>query len=162
MVNKRALLDVLLQDLESTLKTLIASANSARDAATNVESKAESKWDTFGLESSYLAGAQAKRAEELRKSIMRLNQINFSETERASSVENRALVRVAVDGESERIFFVLPMAGGSKILFEGNEYTVITFDSPLGSELQGKEVGDAVEIRQKGKLVEFEILGIDE
>lgn len=157
---KKRLRDALLVQLEETLKSLIISAEAAKDAATNTESKAESKWDTFGLESSYLAGAQAKRAETMRQTILLLQKFDFPEDEKLSHVQVRAIVRVDVDGE-EKSFFILPFAGGNRLELGGQEYVVLTLDSPLGREMNERSVGDGFEFRQQGKLQEYEIVAIE-
>ncbi len=159
-MDKLKIFNRLLEQLESTLETLIASANDAKAAATDSESQAETKWDTFGLESSYLAGAQAKRAEELRVSISKLHAVNFSKEESFSVVGLRALVHVLVEGEEDRYFFVLPFAGGTKVSFEESEILIITPESPIAGQLMGKEEGDAFEMNVKGSSVEYEIVSI--
>ena len=57
------------QRLEADLALLLTAAEVARQAATHEESKAENKYDTRGLEASYLAAGQARRAEEIRRAL---------------------------------------------------------------------------------------------
>lgn len=44
--------------------------------------------------------------------------------------------------------------GLGRITFEGNEYFVISWDSPVGKQLKGKKVGESYEIN--GKLFKIE------
>ena len=55
--------------LADDLALLLAAAEDARQAATHEESKAENKYDTRGLEASYLAAGQARRAAEIRAAL---------------------------------------------------------------------------------------------
>ena len=68
-MNKKALIELVLIELKRQHQTLFNSALEAKSAATDEESKAENKYDTRGLEASYLAGAQAKRTTELEETI---------------------------------------------------------------------------------------------
>ena len=62
------------------------------------------------------------------------------------------------DGGNHRSLFLGPAAGGLKVDFNNNEVVVITPDSPLGRDLLGKEVGDVIEIKVEGSLIEYELL----
>ena len=64
-MSKDALIAAVLVRLEEDLKVAQDAARAARDAATHEESVAENKYDTFGLESAYLAEGQAKRVREI-------------------------------------------------------------------------------------------------
>ena len=51
----------LIKQINDELEVIKKSAEIAHDDATHEESRAENKYDTRGLESSYLAGAQMER-----------------------------------------------------------------------------------------------------
>jgi transcription elongation GreA/GreB family factor len=62
---------------------------------------------------------------------------------------------VEVGRGAERLFFLLvPAAGGLEILYEGNEITLLSPESPLYQALLGKGVGDMLEAPP------FRILGV--
>lgn len=159
-MNKRILLDHLLNELKANLEALVHAALVAKEAATGEESKAENKYDTRGLEASYLAGAQAKRAEELREMIYKLQKINLKDYDKNDPVGLASVVKVMIDQQAEKHFFVLPSAGGQKVVFEGTTYHVITPESPVGSLFLGKKREDSFQVKINQKEFEYEILSI--
>ena len=157
---KRQLVLLLLQQLQADLDALMLTAHIAKDAATSEESKAENKYDTRGLEASYLAGAQAKRAEEFKGVLQKLNQLkprNFAEGDK---INLTALVSVLINEEIERKFFILPGAGGTKLNLYGIDYHIVTTDSIVGQSLIGKSAGDVFEIKINNKLFEYVVLEV--
>ena len=157
-MDKRKILAKLNEQLKSTLETLIRAAEDAKEAATNEESQSENKYDTRGLEASYLAGAQAKRADELRIDIDKLSRLEINDYSDSSEIGLTALVQVEVDGEYIKWLFVLPIAGGTKLEVGGNEILVITPSSPIGELLLGKKYGDVFEFSVKNNTSEYEVL----
>jgi transcription elongation GreA/GreB family factor len=159
-MDKKKILDTLLNDLKSNLDALVDAALIAKEAATGEESKAENKYDTRGLEASYLAGAQAKRAEELRVAIFKLQKINLRSFSQDDAVGITAIVTVIVDGATKKDFFVLPSVGGHKVVAEGRTFHVITPESPVGSLFVGKKIKDFLQVEINKKVFEYEISNI--
>jgi transcription elongation GreA/GreB family factor len=159
-MGKQVILKTLVLQLESTLKDLIHTAQVARDAATNEESRPENKYDTRALEASYLAGAQAKRSEELKTAIQKLTLIKLREFHDEDDVTLTALVKVTVNKSTQKTFFILPSAGGTKVTVDGQEIHIITPDSAVGGALVGKSTGDDFELTVNGRAFEYEISGI--
>lgn len=156
-MNKQQLLIQVIAELEKNLDMLIATAIEAKEAATSEESKAENKYDTRGLEASYLAGAQAKRAAELKHQIKALKEIEIQNySDQASKIAVTSLVEVQTE-DDKKWFFLLPFAGGLNIK---NEVQVLTPSSPLGKSLIGQEVGGYFELRTNKQTKEYEILNI--
>lgn len=159
-MDKQKLLNVLVKDLKSNLDSLVQAAFVAKEAATSEESKAENKYDTRGLEASYLAGAQAKRAEDFKETIYKLQQLNLRIFQEADPVALTALIKVIIDEAAEKYFFLLPSAGGQKISHEGNIYHVITPESPVGKLFLGKKINDIFQVKMNLKEFEYEIVGL--
>jgi len=159
-MGKQTILKVLLQQLQATLEDVIHAAQIARDAATNEESRPENKYDTRALEASYLAGAQAKRSEELKSTIQRLSLINLPEFTDDDNVALTALVNVMIDGSTQKTFFLLPSGGGTKVHVDGREIHIITPDSLVGDALLGKSTGEDFELTINGREFSYEIRGI--
>ncbi len=157
-MNKSEIVERLIQDLEARLNLLIRAAVDAREAATGDEAKAENKYDTRGLEASYLAGAQAKRSEELTLELYNLKKYVLRKFDDTTPINLTALVTVLMNGEQERRFLILPYAGGSKIKIENEEIFVITPISSVGKLLLGKTVGDSFDLKSKENAVEYEII----
>lgn len=134
------------QCLLSTLRQEVHNAvNAARDAAeyaTNEESRAQSQWDTQGLEASYLAAGQASQARQWADAIENLQSEREDLLKSNSNVCLGALFSCSF-GDSVEYFFFAGTAGGQSILLDGQEVTVITAQSPLAGRLIGLKAGDS-------------------
>jgi transcription elongation GreA/GreB family factor len=157
---KKILMGSILEDLNANLVTLISTAQEAKSAATNSESKPENKYDTRGLEASYLAGAQAKRSHELEKVIFNLRSLMLREFSKNAVIDLTAIVQLQSNGEAMKWFFILPSAGGLKVSWDSIDFQVLTPESPLGSKLKGKKVGDEFSFRVKNQDMDYEILAL--
>jgi transcription elongation GreA/GreB family factor len=159
-LNKKDIFLAILKELQTTFDVIAKSAHEARDAATNEESKAENKYDTRGLEASYLAGAQAKRATEIQESIKKLTQLKVNDFDKATPIQITALVEVQVNDETRKWLFLLPYAGGVQIEFEGQSVQTLSPESPLGKKLIGSSVNDLIELKVGKSNNEYEILNV--
>ncbi len=140
---KAAVLDALQCALQQALDTALLGAERARDEATHAETRSEGKYDTRGLEASYLAAGQGARVMELRQALGGLHGV----THDAAAVGS--LVRV-----SGTWYFLLPSAGGATVTVDGEEVRVLTPRSPLGEVLVGLAPGDEVELAGRKLVVE--------
>ncbi len=118
----------------------------ARDTAagvTDAENKAENKYDTRGLEASYLAAGQGEQVEALREAVLMFQPTAFPVFAEGEEVAAGALVEGDIAGE--RLFYLLaPRAGGITCEFEGCEVTVLTPEAPLRQKLLGLKAGDTI------------------
>lgn len=159
---KEHILKALCAQLTADLDTLVQTALIAKEAATSEESKAENKYDTRGLEASYLAGAQALRSAELKKTLDQLHLLKMRDYSNDVPIHMTALVYTLVrdtfsETSTEKIFFLLPFCGGTKVKVDGEEYLSITAESNVGRALIGKSAGDSFDIKINGKTYEYEI-----
>src|SRR5580700_8804326 len=67
--DKARLVKEIVASLSASLGVLEKAARASHAEATHESSKAESKYDTRGLEAAYLAGGQARQAKEILDSI---------------------------------------------------------------------------------------------
>ncbi|CAI3789107.1 hypothetical protein AHFPHNDE_02795 [Pseudomonas sp. MM227] len=141
-MNKPALLQAIIERLTVDLDVAQRAAQTAYETATHEENVAENKYDTLGLEASYLATGQARRMEEIRHGLAKFRALQLRDLQ--AGIELGALV--ALDSESgvRQWFFLGPDAAGLKLDFEGCPVMVITPRSPLGQSLLGKSVDDEV------------------
>jgi hypothetical protein len=139
---------VVLQALISQLgKRVETSRNASLDAAsyaTDEESRAESKWDTQGLEASYLAAGQASQSRETAKALQRLLADRDALLKPISTVGVGALLCVDFGGGETETYFIAPVGGGEVIHEADESVTVLTPQSPLFTTLQGKVSGTEV------------------
>lgn len=168
-VNKTALRDAILQQLEQELARQTTAAESARDEAISEESQPENKWDTHSQEAAYLAEGQAKLAAEIGESIKIYGTLPLSSFGATDPIAVGAVV--ALENESgngsgaasgKRIWYFLgPRAGGLEVTIEGREIMVLTAQSPLGRQLLGKRVGDTVQSVGRGAPVPQRIVAVE-
>lgn len=140
MLEKSQVIDALIEKLRAEL---VAADQASRDAAayaTDEESRAESKWDTQGLEASYLAAGQAGQAKQLAEALSILQGQRSELVRPCSSVQRGALVQCKLGRVTEWFFFA-PSGGGETLTLDGTEVTVITADSPLAHRLLGLSAG---------------------
>ena len=158
-IAKQTIIDLILAELERQLSNADSAAKSAHEAATHPESSAESKWDTFGLESSYLAGAQASRAKELKDLLLFFRGLTMSDFEPKKKITAMAVVELDREGENEW-YFLVPKGIGMKLKLEQQDFWVVTCQSPIGKAMLNHKVGDAFELKIGGAQKEFEVLSI--
>jgi transcription elongation GreA/GreB family factor len=145
-MDKATLLSRIVTALETDVEVLRRAAQTAYEAATAEENIAENKYDTLGLEASYLATGQARRTAEIRQALLTYQQLLLREYDPARGVQVSNLVTLEDERGEQRLLFLGPEAAGLKI-GEGDELvTVITPRSPLGQQLVGKKVDDEVSL----------------
>jgi transcription elongation GreA/GreB family factor len=141
-MNKPALLQAIIERLTIDLEVAQRAAQTAYETATHEENVAENKYDTLGLEASYLATGQARRMEEIRQGLAKFRALQLRDFQ--AGIGLGALVALESATGARQWFFLGPDAAGLKLEFEGCPVMVITPRSPLGQSLLGKEVDDEV------------------
>ena len=140
-MNKSAIVQSIIAKLTHELERYAASAKAAHAEATHEQSKAENKYDTRGLEASYLAHGQSKQAAEVEQARADYEVLKLREFTAETPIDLTALVELTANGE-RCFYFIGPRAGGTEVEQAGHEILTITPQSPLGRELIGKKVGD--------------------
>ncbi|MGB0259598.1 MAG: hypothetical protein ACPGES_13180 [Coraliomargarita sp.] len=144
-MDKALFYKTLIKTLESELKHAIDASKDAADYATNEEAKAESQWDTQGLEASYLAAGQADQARQWAEAIEELQAEKHELLKLKNSVALGAYFKCDFGG-SEEFFFFAGVAGGHIVPMEGHDVTVITPQSPLAGRLLGLKKGESFQL----------------
>lgn len=139
-MNKAALIQKIIESLSAEIEAYSRSARTARDEATNEQSKAENKYDTRGLEASYLARGQSRQAMESVEAFQQYQELQPKEFTAKTPIGVGALIEIEASND-RTLYFLGPCAGGTEIQLEGREIFVITPQSPLGQELIGKLQG---------------------
>ncbi|NCG09273.1 MAG: transcription elongation factor GreAB [Verrucomicrobia bacterium] len=156
-MNKELFYNRLLETLRAEAKHAVEACKDAADYATNEESRAESKWDTQGLEASYLAAGQAGQAKQWADAVEELQSEREDLMRPNERVSLGALFRCGFDSGEEYYFFA-GVAGGHAVTVDGIEVTVITPQSELAHRLLGLRVGDSFELRngRTGRILSIE------
>ena len=153
--DKKAVLSLFQKTLSDKIKALSEEALSQKDAATNEESKAENKYDTRGLEASYIAQAYATRIKEMQEGLYFLNKTEVSPFNKKIKVGDIVEIfdiekNTAKDGNQ---YFVILPTGGIEIVYNGVQVRSLSLTSPLGSKLLGLE--DGVDLKLNKKTLEI-------
>lgn len=142
-MNKAAIVALVLEKLDVELERYARAAREAQAGATDEQSKAENKYDTRGLEASYLAHGQSRHALETSQARQQIAAMELRRFNAADAIQLGALVQLAAGGE-KWWHLLAPGAGGTEIFLDG-EITVITPGSPVGGKLMGRHKGDRVD-----------------
>ncbi|MFO2464069.1 transcription elongation factor GreAB [Pseudomonas sp. 15FMM2] len=156
-MNKHAVHQLILEKLVADLDIAQRAAQTAYETATHEENIAENKYDTLGLEASYLAAGQARRVEEIRQSLLRCETLNLHPYDDQRGIEVGSLLGLEDEHGRQQWLFLAPDAAGLKVDVVGQPVTVITPRSPLGKSLLGKFEGDEVEIVVAGARQQFAV-----
>lgn len=154
---KKTILDELIKRARVELVGLEASAKSNRDFATDPEFKAESKYDTRGLEASYLASAETKRVEELKLEIQILEEVDVAASKKLGEISIGALVEL-LHHDQKRFYFLIPTAGGTIIKVKDEAVLVVSVFSPIGNALMGLKQGDQFEVETPKETRSYQVL----
>jgi transcription elongation GreA/GreB family factor len=158
-MNKRALIQKIIAQLTSELGIYFRAAMNSRAEATHEQSKADNKYDTRGLEASYLARGQSKQAAELEAAITEFKKLEARQFAAGEGIGIGALVELQADGETA-FYFIGPRAGGTEVEHDKKEILVITPQSPLGAQLMEKKQGDKPQLLLAGRKQAAKIVSV--
>jgi transcription elongation GreA/GreB family factor len=159
-MNKRAVIKKIIAKLAGELEVYFRAAQFSRAEATHESSKAESKYDTRGLEASYLARGQSKQAAEIEIAIAEFEKLSVKKFGADEPIGPGALVELESGGEN-LFYFIGPRAGGTEILHDKKEILVITPQSPLGEQLLGKKSGDCPQLNLGNTRLPSRIIAVE-
>jgi transcription elongation GreA/GreB family factor len=158
-MNKAQLVKQIITSLIDSLGVLEKAARASHEEATHESSKAESKYDTRGLEAAYLAGGQARQAREILDSIKVYEALVTRDFASGEPIELTALVELDADG-THSTYFIGPKNGGLEIKHWRKEIMVITPQSPLGQNLVGRKAGQRWAAKLGGSTVKYHIVSV--
>ncbi|NWE42049.1 GreA/GreB family elongation factor [Pseudomonas yamanorum] len=156
-MNKHAVHQLVLDKLAVDLDITQRAAQTAYETATHEENIAENKYDTLGLEASYLAAGQARRVEEIKQALTLCQNMQLRPYDEKRGIEVGALLGLVDENDRQQWLFLAPDGAGLKVDVVGQPVTVITPRSPLGKSLLGKFEGDEVEILVGGARQQFAV-----
>jgi transcription elongation GreA/GreB family factor len=159
IVNKDALVKKIIARLAGELEHYSNAARAAHAEATHEQSKAENKYDTRGLEASYLARGQSRQAAETIQALKQFQELVVREFAPKDAIDVSALVELETRGERS-FYFIGPRAGGTEIVHEKKEVLVITPKSPLGQRLVGQKQGARLQIEVAGRRDDYRVVSV--
>ena len=156
---KHLVIKKIIATLQAELETYTRVAKASHAEATAEENRAENKYDTRGLEASYLATGQANKVVELEESIVAFEELMGRKFAKDEGIDVGALVELEQAGERTH-YFIGPSAGGTEVTCGKHEVLVITPQSPLGSQLQNRQPGDPLELMLAGTKQPVQIIEV--
>ena len=158
-MDKTLLLKQIVIRLGENLEVLERAARAAHTEATHESSRAESKYDTRGLEAAYLAGGQARQAREIMDSIKLYQSFTPRDFAPDDPIDLSAVVKLKTQNATA-LYFIGPKNGGLDVDYNGDEITVVTPHSPLGQNLIGKKSGASWTEKSGGSSVKYQIVQV--
>jgi len=150
--SKTALAEALRDRVTQELRTVRESQQAAQDGAIHEETRQEDPKDTRAIEAQYVARGLAERVEELQKTVAVLTHMRLDAFGADDPIDLTALVGLK-NGDGEKVYFLVPVAGGETLVLQGRTVQTLTPKSPLGLALSGKAVDDDVELDLPGRRV---------
>jgi len=130
--------------LNEELALSLKAARTAAAGATDEQSKPEGKYDTRGLELSYLAAGQGRQIAEATAAIEQLRILVLRDFGAKDPIDLGAIITLEITGVSKKdqpLYLLAPGGGGTEVKHAGRDVVVITPQSPLGKELKGRLQG---------------------
>ena len=142
-MNKTLLVQAITDALRDNFDALQESSRKTRSTGNDAENKAEGKYDTRSIEENYLADGFAHQAKGVVESLAVFKSMPLRSLDSTTPIQVSALVQVEFP-EERAWFFLAPAGGGTVVHVEGIEVTVLSLESPLGSQLIGLKVGNEI------------------
>jgi len=155
-MNKRTLIQGIIARLTEELAVYVKAAEASRAEATHESSKAENKYDTRGLEASYLARGQSRQMIELETALEAFQLLPVRTFAPAEAIDVGAFVELEQKGQCDA-YFIGPKAGGTEFEFAGQKVLIITLQSPLGAQLIGRKQGDLLKLNLPGSRTQYRV-----
>jgi len=156
--DKSEILSLIIPQLRDDLLILEQAVALARDTATHADCLGSSKYETMGLEASYLAQGQGTRLLEVERALEYFENLTIDDP--TDLIGLSSLIALDDEEGNRQLLWLAAEAGGLKIQYGQLIVTVITPKSPLGQALIGKCSGESFEINLAGKNRAYEVAKI--
>jgi hypothetical protein len=139
------ILNIVISTINDEIERLKTSFEASKNLSIDAPNRMQSRYDTMGIEAAWLSDGLAKKIEERKKELNILKSIQDAEISDVIGI--KSLIELKDDSNNKiSKYFLLPVAGGIKINYMGNEIMTISKDSPIAKELFGKKEGDSIEL----------------
>jgi transcription elongation GreA/GreB family factor len=159
-MDKFALTRSIISQLEAELALQTEAALGSREEATNEESRAEDKYDMRSQSAAYLAAGQAKLATDIASALAAWKALTLRPFGPGDEIASGAVVTLEAKGR-RAAYLVGPHSGGLEARDGESIATVVTGASPLGRQLLGRRVGDAVQIADRLGPVVHQVASVE-
>jgi transcription elongation GreA/GreB family factor len=158
-MNKAALIRKIVAELTAQLERYAGAASTARAEAIDEENQAEDKYDTRGLEASYLAAGQSRQMAETAEALQKFGALTPTRLHDGDPIDVGALVELKTRRE-QTLYFMGPSAGGTEVVHGKKTVLVLTPQSPLGAQLMGRKQGERLKMKVGGLMDDYTITSV--
>jgi transcription elongation GreA/GreB family factor len=159
-MDKFAIRDAVVAQLEAELARQTQAAHSSRDEATDPDSRAEGKFDMRGQSAAYLAAGQAKLTGEISAALAAYRALDFRPSAPREAIAVGAVVTLESRGR-RTAYFLGPARGGLDVEIDGVPVVVITAASFLGRSLLGQRPGHTLTVPGRGVPVAYTVTAVE-
>ncbi|SMF49310.1 hypothetical protein [Pseudobacteriovorax antillogorgiicola] len=146
LADKTQLHEIIVAQMRQNLDDIVRSAQAAHGGATHEDAVAKSKYDTHGLELSYLAGSQFERANLLRADIVSFSALKPTLFDKDQAIGVSCLVSLeSIHPNQKKLVFLSPYGAGMTVNWQTSPVSIVSPESPLGVELVDSFAGDEIE-----------------
>src|ERR1017187_10320613 len=110
-MDKLRIFQLIIERIAHGQAILFNAAKTAHEASIHEENIADNKYDTLGLEASYVAQGQANRAQEIKLALESYKKLTLQSFDEEATIRLTALVTLqAIDGTTKSVF-IGPLEG---------------------------------------------------
>ncbi len=144
-MNKTHLKERLITMIKADIEKQRQSFGSARQASIDAPGRMQSRYDTTGIESAWVADGLARALREKESNLRCLESFHWSESTTYVSIGSVVKI-LSSDSPAPEYFFVVPVLSGYEFFENGLTITTLSPETPLGSVLVGKKGGEKIEV----------------
>ena len=164
-MDKHELVTQLTGQLKEKARLAGRAANDCKTEAMNGASSKEKTVDSrVAMEYASLARGQKIRAEKATAALQSIEAFAPRRLSSKARIEVGAIVEIEDEDSGEgRTFFLAPVGAGMTLMGPGGDghLSVVTPASPIGKAVQGRRVGDVVDVTVKGECREWQIVWVE-
>ena len=142
-------------------RSALECANEAMNGASGKEKTVDSR---VAMEYASMARGQKQRADKANSALQAIEGFSPRRLSSRSRVEVGAIVEIEDQESGEgRTFFLAPVGAGMTLLGPDGDghLSVVTPASPIGKAVQGRRVGELVDVTVKGDVREWQIVWVE-
>jgi len=158
-MKKKDVVEKIVAHLKEKVSLHLDAARTAHAEATHEENKAEDKYDTRGLEASYLAAGQSRQMEEVAAAHQEYAGLFVKKFKPTEPIDVTALV-VLETRKEKQYYFIGPSAGGVEVELDGKTVLVITPQSPLGAKMMGRKKDETFKMKIGPFVDDYKVVSV--
>lgn len=143
MLNKINLKEQLITTIRADIEKHQKSFESVKQASIDAPGRMQSRYDTMGIESAWMADGLAKNLIEKEKNLIHLETCHFTDTAKCIGVGSIVGISSS-DSPIPEYFFLLPVFSGYELQEKDLTITTLTPETPLGKVLIGRQAGEKI------------------